>query len=94
MYVQQVLDADGDAISTGDETIDRTFDVNVKGVLYGCKHAIEAMRRSGGGPIINTASFVASVGAATPQIAYTASKDAILSLTGELAVVHARGSQR
>ena len=89
-----MLDADTDAISTGDETIDRTFDVNVKGVLYGCKHAIEAMRRSGGGSIINTASFVASMGAATPQIAYTASKGAVLSLTRELAVVHARENIR
>ena len=89
-----MLDADTDAISTNDETIDRTFDVNVKGVLYGCKHAIESMRRSGGGSIINTASFVASVGAATPQIAYTASKGAVLSLTRELAVVHARENIR
>ena len=77
-----MLDDDTDAVATGEETIDRTFDVNVKGVLYGCKYAVEAMRRRGGGSIINTASFVASVGAATPQIAYTASKGAVLSLTG------------
>ncbi len=89
-----MLDDDTDAVATGDETIDRTFDVNVKGVLYGCKYAVEAMRRRGGGSIINTASFVASVGAATPQIAYTASKGAVLSLTRELAVVHARESIR
>lgn len=85
-----MLDDDTDAVATGDETIDRTFDVNVKGVLYGCKYAVGAMRRRGGGSIINTASFVASVGAATPQIAYTASKGAVLALTRELAVVHAR----
>ena len=89
-----MLDADTDAIATADETIDRTFDVNVKGVLYGCRYALEAMRRRGGGSIINTASFVASVGAATPQIAYTASKGAVLSLTRELAVVHARENIR
>ena len=89
-----MLDADTDAIATADETIDRTFDVNVKGVLYGCRYAVEAMRRRGGGSIINTASFVASVGAATPQIAYTASKGAVLSLTRELAVVHARENIR
>ncbi|WP_420440653.1 glucose 1-dehydrogenase [Candidatus Poriferisodalis sp.] len=89
-----MLDADTDAVATTDETIDRTFDVNVKGVLYGCKYAVEAMRRRGGGSIINTASFVASVGAATPQIAYTASKGAVLALTRELAVVHARESIR
>ena len=52
------------------------------------------MRRAGGGSIINTASFVASVGAATPQVAYTASKGAVLSLTRELAVIHARESIR
>ena len=89
-----MLDDDTDAVATGEETIDRTFDVNVKGVLYGCKYAVEAMRRRGGGSIINTASFVASVGAATPQIAYTASKGAVLSLTRELAVVHARENIR
>ena len=48
------------------------------------------MRRAGGGSIINTASFVALLGAATPQLAYTASKGAVLALTRELAAVHAR----
>ena len=89
-----MLDDDTDAVATGDDTIDRTFDVNIKGVLYGCRYAVEAMRRRGGGSIINTASFVASVGAATPQIAYTASKGAVLALTRELAVVHARENIR
>ena len=86
-----MLDDDTDAVATGDDTIDRTFDVNIKGVLYGCRYAVEAMRRRGGGSIINTASFVASVGAATPQIAYTASKGAVLALTRELAVVSCPG---
>ncbi len=85
-----MLEGDGDAASTAESVIDRTLAVNVKGVLHGCKHAVAAMRRAGGGSIINTASFVASVGAATPQIAYTASKGAVLSLTRELAVLHAR----
>lgn len=85
-----MLEGDGDADSTAESVIDLTLAVNVKGVLHGCKHAVAAMRRSGGGSIINTASFVASVGAATPQIAYTASKGAVLSLTRELAVLHAR----
>lgn len=85
-----MLEGDGDTASTAEEVIDRTLAVNVKGVLHGCKHAVAAMRRAGGGSIINTASFVASVGAATPQIAYTASKGAVLSLTRELAVLHAR----
>ena len=89
-----MLAEDADALSTTEETIDRTLAVNLKGVLFGCKHAIGAMRRAGGGSIINTASFVASLGAATPQIAYTASKGAVLSLTRELAVVHARENIR
>ena len=48
--------------------------VNLKGVFLGCKFGIPALQRAGGGSIINTASFVAKLGAATPQIAYTASK--------------------
>ena len=89
-----MLADDADAIATSEETIDRTLAVNLKGVLYGCRHQIPAMRRVGGGSIINTASFVASVGAATPQIAYTASKGGVLSLTRELAVIHARENIR
>ncbi len=89
-----MLADDGDAVSAEDDTIDQTFDVNIKGVLYGCKYGIPALRRAGGGSIINTASFVASLGAATPQIAYTASKGAVLSMTRELAVIHARENIR
>ena len=89
-----MLAEDADAVATTDETIDKTLAVNLKGVLYGCRHQVPAMRRTGGGSIINTASFVASVGAATPQIAYTASKGAVLSLTRELAVIHARENIR
>lgn len=85
-----MMSSDDDAISTDEATIDTTLAVNVKGVLFGCKYAIPAMREGGGGSIINTASFVASMGAATAQIAYTASKGAVLSLTRELAVIHAR----
>jgi NAD(P)-dependent dehydrogenase (short-subunit alcohol dehydrogenase family) len=66
------------------------MNINAKGVFFGCKYGIPALRRAGGGSIINTASFVALMGAATPQIAYTASKGAVLSLTRELAVLHAR----
>ena len=68
--------------------------VNVKGVFLGCKYGIPALRRAGGGSIINTASFVATLGAATPQLAYTASKGAVLALSRELAVVHARENIR
>ncbi len=81
---------DDDAVSTEEDVWDLTMAINAKGVFLGCKYGIPALRRAGGGSIINTASFVALVGAATPQIAYTASKGAVLALTRELAVVHAR----
>ena len=85
-----MLAKDDDAISTEEAVWDQTLDVNAKGVFLGCKYGIPALRRAGGGSIINTASFVARVGAATPQIAYTASKGAVLSMTRELAIIHAR----
>jgi NAD(P)-dependent dehydrogenase (short-subunit alcohol dehydrogenase family) len=66
----------------------------LQGVFYGCKYAIPAIRRSGGGSIINTASFVALLGAATPQLAYTSSKGAVLAMSRELAVIHARENIR
>jgi NAD(P)-dependent dehydrogenase (short-subunit alcohol dehydrogenase family) len=81
---------DDDAVSTDEAVWDVTMNVNAKGVFLGCKYGVPALRRAGGGSIINTASFVALMGAATPQIAYTASKGAVLSLTRELAVIHAR----
>ncbi|MSR84020.1 MAG: glucose 1-dehydrogenase [Candidatus Latescibacteria bacterium] len=81
---------DGDAVSTEEGVWDLTMQVNLKGVFLGCKYGIPALRRAGGGSIINTASFVALLGAATPQLAYTASKGGVLALTRELAVVHAR----
>jgi len=85
---------DDDAISTAEEIWDLTMNINAKGVFFGCKYGIPALRRAGGGSIINTASFVALLGAATPQIAYTASKGAVLSMTRELAVIHARENIR
>ncbi|KAF2458355.1 short chain dehydrogenase [Lineolata rhizophorae] len=83
---------DADAVDTPDKIWDLTMNINVKGVWYGCKHAVLSMRKFGKkkGSIINTASVVALVGSATPQLAYTASKGAVLALTRELAVVHAR----
>ncbi|HZJ47711.1 MAG TPA: glucose 1-dehydrogenase [Acidimicrobiia bacterium] len=81
---------DGDAVETDEAIWDLTMDINAKGVFLGCKYGIPALQRSGGGSIINTASFVALLGAATPQVAYTASKGAVLAMTRELAVVHAR----
>jgi NAD(P)-dependent dehydrogenase (short-subunit alcohol dehydrogenase family) len=86
--------ADDDALSTSEEVWDLTFQVNVKGVFLGCKYGIPALQRAGGGSIINTASFVALLGAATPQLAYTASKGAVLALSRELAVLHARENIR
>lgn len=81
---------DDDAINTTEDVWDITMNINVKGVFLGCKYGIPAIRRAGGGSIINTASFVATLGAATPQLAYTASKGAVLSMTRELATIHAR----
>lgn len=87
---------DDDAISTSEKIWDLTQAINVKGVWFGCKHAVLSMRKhkKSKGSIINTASMVALVGAATPQLAYTASKGAVLALTRELAVVHARENIR
>ncbi|MCB0211887.1 MAG: glucose 1-dehydrogenase [Anaerolineae bacterium] len=81
---------DDDAINTDENIWDLTMAINAKGVFLGCKYGIPALRRAGGGSIINTASFVALMGAATPQLAYTASKGAVLAMTRELAVIHAR----
>jgi NAD(P)-dependent dehydrogenase (short-subunit alcohol dehydrogenase family) len=84
------LPQDGGAVETPEETWDRTMSINLKGVWLGCKFGIPAMVESGGGSIINVASFVALMGAATAQIAYTASKGAVLSMTREIAVEYAR----
>ena len=85
---------DDDAVSTDESVWDLTMNVNAKGVFLGCKYGIPALRRAGGGAIVNTASFVAVLGAATPQVAYTASKGAVLAMTRELAIVHARENIR
>jgi NAD(P)-dependent dehydrogenase (short-subunit alcohol dehydrogenase family) len=82
-------DDDGPTTTT-DTTWQHVLDVNVTGVARCCRHGIPALLASGGGSIINVASFVAHLGAATPQIAYTASKGAVLSMTREIAVIYAR----
>ncbi|MGQ0652311.1 MAG: glucose 1-dehydrogenase [Betaproteobacteria bacterium] len=89
-----MLGQDDDAVGTAESVWDRTLEVNAKGVFLGCKYGIPALRRAGGGSVINTASFVARLGAATPQIAYTASKGAVLAMTRELAIIHARENIR
>ena len=81
---------DDDAVATEEEVWDLTMNINLKGVFLGCKYGIPALRRAGGGSIVNTASFVAVLGAATPQLAYTASKGGVLAMTRELATIHAR----
>ncbi|KAG6320817.1 hypothetical protein E4U22_002846 [Claviceps purpurea] len=87
---------DDDAVNTPEQIWDLTHNINVKGVWFGSKHAVLSLRRHKKvrGSIINTASVVALVGAATPQLAYTASKGAVLALTRELAMVHAREGYR
>ena len=85
---------DDNAMTTSEAVWDLTMNINLKGVFLGCKYGIPALQRAGGGSIINTASFVALVGAATPQVAYTASKGGVLAMTRELAVVHARENIR
>ncbi|TGZ82357.1 short-chain dehydrogenase/reductase [Ascodesmis nigricans] len=83
---------DADAVDTPERIWDLTHNINVKGVWYGCKHAVLSFRRHSKkkASVINTASVVALVGSATPQLAYTASKGAVLALTRELGIVHAR----
>jgi NAD(P)-dependent dehydrogenase (short-subunit alcohol dehydrogenase family) len=81
---------DNSAIDTDEDVWDLTININLKGVFLGCKFGIPALLRAGGGSIINTASFVALMGAATPQIAYTASKGGVLAMTREIAVEFAR----
>lgn len=83
---------DDDAVNTPEAVWDLTHNINVKGVWYGCKHAVLSFRRNGKtrASVINTASVVALVGSATPQLAYTASKGAVMAMTRELAIVHAR----
>ena len=86
--------SDDNAMVTDEDTWDLTMGINLKGVFLGCKYGIPALQRAGGGSVINTASFVALLGAATPQIAYTASKGGVLAMSRELAVIHARENIR
>jgi NAD(P)-dependent dehydrogenase (short-subunit alcohol dehydrogenase family) len=85
---------DGSILETGVEAWQRVQDVNTKGVFLCCKHGIPYLLERGGGSVINVASFVALMGAATSQISYTASKGAVLSLSRELGVQFARQGVR
>jgi NAD(P)-dependent dehydrogenase (short-subunit alcohol dehydrogenase family) len=85
---------DASILETTVEAWQRVQDVNTKGVFLCCKHGIPYLRERGGGSVINVASFVAILGAATSQISYTASKGAVVSLSRELAVQFARQGVR
>src|SRR5881396_337419 len=90
-----IMPADDDSILTTEpDAWDRVQAVNAKGVYLCCKYGIPYLLEAGGGSVINVASFVAIVGAATSQISYTASKGAVLSMTRELAVQFARQNVR
>ena len=81
---------DDSILDTGLDAWERVQQVNLTSVYLCCKYAIPYMRRQGKGSIINTASFVALMGAATSQISYTASKGGVLAMTRELGVQFAR----
>src|SRR2546423_3114140 len=81
---------DDSILLTEPDAWQRVQDVNTKGVYLCCKHGLPHLQNRGGGSVINVASFVALVGAATSQISYTASKGAVLSMSRELAVQYAR----
>ena len=85
---------DSSVLETSVEAWNRVLGVNTTGVFLGCKHGIPHLLERGGGSVINVASFVALMGAATSQIAYTASKGAVLSMSRELAVEFARRGVR
>jgi NAD(P)-dependent dehydrogenase (short-subunit alcohol dehydrogenase family) len=85
---------DASVLETNVEAWQRVQDINAKGVFLCCKHGIPHLLKRGGGSVINVASFVAIVGAATSQISYTASKGAVLAMSRELAVQFARDGVR
>ncbi len=87
-------DDDASILETEPDAWQRVQDVNTKGVYLCCRHGIPHLLERGGGSVINVASFVALMGAATSQISYTASKGAVLSLSRELAVEFARRGVR
>ena len=87
-------DDDVSVLDTSLEAWQRVQDVNLRSVFLCCKHGIPHLLDAGGGSVINTASFVAVMGAATSQISYTASKGAVLALSRELGVEFARRGVR
>ena len=89
-----VVSDDEGPVVTPLATWEKTISVNLTGVFLCCKYGIPALLRTGGGSIINSASMVAHVGAAVPQIAYTATKGGVLALSREVAVEYARANIR
>lgn len=87
-------DDDRSALQTSLDAWRRVQDANLTSVFLCCKHGIPHLLQTGGGSVINTASFVAVLGAATSQISYTASKGGVLALSRELGVEHARSGIR
>ena len=85
---------DASVLETETDVWDRVQDVNVKSVFFCCKHGIPHLLETGGGSVINTASFVAVMGAATSQVSYTASKGGVQAMTRELGVQFARENIR
>jgi NAD(P)-dependent dehydrogenase (short-subunit alcohol dehydrogenase family) len=85
---------DASVLETSLEAWQRVQDVNLKSVFLCCKHGIPHLIENGGGSVINTASFVATMGSATSQISYTASKGGVLALSRELGVEFARSGVR
>jgi NAD(P)-dependent dehydrogenase (short-subunit alcohol dehydrogenase family) len=85
---------DASVLDTSLEAWQRVQDVNLKSVFLCCKHGIPRLLESGGGSVINTASFVATMGAATSQISYTASKGGVLAMSREMGVQFARRGVR
>jgi NAD(P)-dependent dehydrogenase (short-subunit alcohol dehydrogenase family) len=77
---------DGSVLDTSIEAWQRVQDVNVRSVFLCCKHGIPHLLENGGGSVINTASFVAVLGAAVSQISYTASKGAVVAMSREMGV--------
>lgn len=85
-----MMNEDSGPIDTSLSTWNKTMEVNSTSVFLACKYGLPEMLKSGGGSVVNIASIVAMIGSATAQIAYTASKGAVLAMSKEMAIIHAR----
>lgn len=89
-----MLGDDNGPEDTEDAVWDRTIAINLTGVFHCCRFGLPALRRAGGGAILNMSSLVAVMGSAVPQLAYTASKGGVLAMTREIAVQYGRRNIR